>query len=83
MKELKPCPFCGGEPTMCWDSETMNMSQRNYIKCADCGGRGGYPEVNFWRCGYDDTSRGITVTEAEAITAHDEEAISNWNSRKS
>lgn len=33
MIELKPCPFCGGEPTMRSLAETANYEATNYILC--------------------------------------------------
>lgn len=33
MNELKPCPFCGGEPTMRTLAETANYKAVSYILC--------------------------------------------------
>ena len=47
MAELKPCPFCGGKPTL------MDFVQRwffrepkvyYYVQCCCCGGRSGLDE---------------------------------------
>jgi len=42
-RELKPCPFCGGEPSVSYGTDHTNKPCP-YIECINCAGMGGFAE---------------------------------------
>lgn len=53
--DLKPCPFCGGKPSVRFEDRPDPPSRYwvFYVVCADCGARTkDYPTGNFYGMNY-------------------------------
>ena len=56
MEPIKPCPFCGGEGSLSYNSKTYNHYERYFVRieCEMCGSQGKTivssenPEENCW-----------------------------------
>ena len=68
MNELKPCPFCGGEPMLYHQSSKYTDYDGNYVYCMNCGCR-----TKLFEC-FNGTGKTHEDTKAEAIES--------WNRRK-
>ena len=68
MNELKPCPFCGGEPMLYHQSSKYTDYDGNYVYCMNCGCR-----TKLFEC-FNGTGKTHEDTKVEAIEA--------WNRRK-
>lgn len=80
-KELKPCPFCGGEPkisTLGGDSQGPDTTT---VHCTVCNASSGYPTKQLMRCGHVGLKGETIQTNDDAIKKHDSEAVELWNSR--
>lgn len=68
MIELKPCPFCGGNAKLDYDTHLGHGEKYNvyFVKCKECGARGGR---------FDDF---YGTPKENAIT----DAIMAWNKRE-
>ncbi len=51
-RELKPCPFCGGEPEMHWrlGGYRARYSVFYWIECTSCGARSGMSSIDEKDC---------------------------------
>lgn len=80
MSELKPCPFCGGEPEV--DTYFSCVYERIYgeVKCKRCGtkkrGKKTFDTYDATYCGYD-TPEWVKNAHAESRQS----AIEEWNRR--
>ena len=79
MKELKPCPFCGGKAHIKILSKTYGNRKEGIdfkVKCEKCGveaNQAYFFEIEFCP----ETELGIRVIEDER-----EKAIADWNRRR-
>lgn len=67
MAELKPCPFCGGEATLCKKKECFGHGEyhNNYfVKCDSCGAKG-KKEIEYY----------LSSTDCQVL------ATKHWNTR--
>ena len=76
-KELKNCPFCGGEKLKI-DSKRRNNTETYSVRCNKCHARGGTVSISIKgvlkNCGYDALRELREQAKAKAIEA--------WNARK-
>ena len=76
-RELKNCPFCGGEKLKI-DSKRRNNTETYSVRCNKCHARGGTVSISIKgvlkNCGYDALRELREQAKAKAIEA--------WNARK-
>ena len=73
MKELKPCPFCGGEAEICSAFENKFLGKYWYVRCKICHSRSS--DV------YESLTELEPNQEYEAIKKAWSKAIKIWNGR--
>lgn len=47
MKEIKPCPFCGGKGELDGDIEVESTWGTVWVKCTECGAEGSWIDKNY------------------------------------
>lgn len=79
--ELKPCPFCGGEPKFSTSSGDRQGPGSSTVHCTVCNAKSGYPTKQLMRCAAHSTDITKCQTLEDAIEKHDSEAVELWNNR--
>ena len=76
-KDLKPCPFCGGEAILLVNQ--MYPEKKSYIECMKCGAKTNefMTSVEYIKCG---TKTDEFMTSFEFSS--DDKAIEAWNRRE-
>ena len=65
--DLKPCPFCGGEATLCKENTCFGHGEyhdKHFVKCNSCGATGKSELVYY-----------LTSTDCQELAVH------HWNTR--